>query len=88
MMNREPQKIVRILSILFTNHRHSGIVNNIMVSMSPYFRRGFSLHFRREKLALSCREFVEFCRKLRLSCREFALSCCKFCFCRDTHGPP
>ena len=22
------------------------------------------------------------------SCREFSLSCCKFCFCRDSYGPP
>ena len=42
-MNREPQKIVRILSILFTNHRRSGIVNIIMVFTTPYFRRGFVL---------------------------------------------
>ena len=65
--------------------------NEVVVRLHPlwHFTSALVSHFRLEKLALSCREFVEICRELRLSCRGFALSCCKFCFCRDTlHGPP
>ena len=46
------------------------IHDEVVVRLHPpwHFTSAVASHFRREKLALYCREFLEICRELRLSC--------------------